>query len=435
MGLVTAFILWMFFVVSYLVNRELFNPLVVINLMFAMIVSGASIGLYGLYTSNNNALFVVLLGMFFINAGFFLGHAASARRSTSTAYKVSRLENDTYEINTTFLGFLTISLLYFTFYYLFFALNLFTKGYSLNTIRFFYFNNNLMEESLHVGTNNLVSYGTSYLYNPSQHVFYVLTAIILFDQTFMKEKKFWRKVVPFVTFLNILISMVSTGGRLAFFYFCVVLLVSFDVFKYKNVKKKSPEKAVVILIFCSLLVITYYVSTLRENDGSFDIIKRVYSYFCGCIPNLENNLRYSCKKTDYSYGVTLVSGFVRPLFTGMRLVFKTPIPQVFVNAEQYLIDSSMTFLIGDGLDYNAFVTIFYFFFRDMGWLGVVVDSFVFGVMLALLYFSAGKSIRNFSVYLLLMQAVFTSFIRWQFLGISYSSSFYYLLFLFRRKVR
>lgn len=424
-------------IISYLQNKRLNSPLLFLNSLFVIILFGASLGLFGMNTQNDEASILLIVGMLFVNIGYYTVNAIIVKNRHS--YKPSCIQFDeSSTINTFILTSMLIIIVYFSIYYILQTIQLFAKGYSLNMVRLFYFNHDLMEQSAGIEVNGLIGYGTAYLYTPIQHVYFALTSLIWFDREFLKEFRFWRKLIPFVSVLNIIIAMLTNGGRLVVYYLLICVIMTALSRKGVNERKhgityKKGNKKRRLIIFASICIIGYFayqVSLTRaDNTTAFNIIKTVYIYFCGCIPNLQIKLN-SVDAPQYAYGVSLVSGFIRPFFTGLRFLLHIPIPEVFSIGDGYLSAASATDIIGAGITYNAFVTMFYFFYRDLGLLGLIVESYLAGCFFSWIYNCGGRSTKGFIIYLLLMQGISIAFIRWQIMSVGYAISYYYALLLF-----
>lgn len=444
MSYVCGIVLLMFTMLSVAQNKKINSPLNFLNILFSAILIGASLGLFGMSKDSDDAALIVALGMLFLNIGFYVGESILKQKQSS--FKPSSFQTEEGEdVNHIVLALMFAAMVYFSIYYIFQTIQLFARGYSLNMVRMFYFNHDLMEQAAGIEVNGLVGYGTVYLYTPIQHVFYALTALIWFYPNFMKNSPFWRKSIPIVSVLNIVVAMLTNGGRLVVYYLLICILMTFvskrklkeniepDRIEQKKSKKGNRRRTLIIFAsFGVLFYIAYRVSQTREEgNAAYSLVKSIYMYFCGCIPNLQVKFQ-NIYSNDYSYGVTLVSGLIRPIFTGLRFLLGVPIPGVFVVGDSYLSAASHTDIIGEGMTYNAFVTMFYFFYRDLGFIGIVLESFIAGMVFSMIYNRAGFSAKRFVLYLILMQGVSMAFIRWQIMSVGYAISFYYAMLLFSR---
>lgn len=441
MTIICTFFLLILFVFGYLQNKSFNSPLNFLNILFTIIMFGASLGLFGMNKDCDEAALIVLTGMFFVNVGFFAGELYYQKKGMSRKpiqFKVK----DNFEVNSVILFLMSLILIYFSVHYIFRTIKLFAQGYSLNMIRLFYFNSGAMEHLTGIEVNDIIGYGTVYLYAPVQHVFIALTSVIWFDADFLKNHKFWRIFVPILTIINMIISMITNGGRVVVVFMAVCAVMTFistrkkerslySPVDNKERKRKRKRNIAIIVAIIVLIYVAYNITrTRQEGNSGFSMIKSIYTYFCGSIPNLQQKIQKS--DNNYSYGVTLISGLIRPIFTGLRFLLKTPVPTVFSIGDSYLEASSQTDIIGSGMSYNSFVTMFYFFYRDLGVVGLILESFLAGFAFSILYNTAGKSPKKYVIYLILMQGLSMSFVRWQIMSVGYALSFYYALILFTR---
>lgn len=437
MLIVCAIIVIAVFILSYIQYKHIINPVVFINLLFSVVLGGASLGLFGVSTDCDSASLVITVGVILVNIGFGFGTSCFSKKYILARPYQLDTSQDSQILNNPIVVIMTAVMVYFTAYYAFQAVQLFAKGYSLNMVRLFYFNKDLMADATGIEVNGLIGYGSVYLYVPIQYIFIALTSHIIFDAGYINNYPIWRKIIPIITMANIGLSMLTNGGRLVLFQLMACLLLSLRVRQIKQRQKfgltAAPKKKGIrkILIVAAIAVLIYlaYMATVERNESniSYSLIKSVYIYFCGCVRNLEINLNKITENMEYTFGVSLLSGLVRPVFTFLRFVLKIPLPQLFNVSDHMLEIASSTNIIGEGLRYNAFVTGFYFFYCDAGYIGVVLDSFLLGLALSFIYFFAGKNNKMFTLYLVAMQGVMTMFIRWQIVSVAYSMAFYYLL--------
>ena len=416
--------------ISLACYKSITCPLVFINLLFALIFLGITIKPFEIKTDSTLAYFLVLIGMVMINIGYHIFSLGDNQPVINRASFVS------YESNKVVLYLLIAVLIVFSAYYVVEALILFKRGYSLNMVRLFFFGDSeLIETATGVKRNLLIDYGTAYLYQPCQYLCIGISSVAAFNKNYLSDSKKTKIAMIIITIINVIVSMLTNGGRVILFFLILCFALSFLFYRKKtgknNNKRLKKTRRYLFLSLIVLICVAVFVTFSRSADSS--ILQSVFYYFCGSIPNMEMNLA-NVDTSNYTYGLAFFSGLVRPLFTAVKFAFGLPLPEVFTRADSFLFDASATYYIADGVEYNAFVTIFYFFYRDSGYIGIVFESFVFGLILSIVYQKAKKNVSNpkyIILYLILMIGVSTSFIRWQLLSVSYAMTFYYWFFAFR----
>ena len=429
MTILVSFILFILFVVSYSRYKRIYCPIVFLNLLFAIILLFGSFGWCNLKTGNEDAALIVLLGVLFFNVGFY---AYNPQNTSPKGYAIKRTD---YEINSKLLYVLIAVLIGFTIAFASIAGALLASGQSLNTIRAVYFSAETAEAVTGEMKNPIIEYGTVYLYTPIQYLLIALSCIIIVDKDVLSNKPILRKIVIITTLANIATSMMTNGGRMILFNFIVAFasawLLKNRRFSFKFLNNKTNLLFIFVLV--ALVSVANYVTQERsETEGSDNALRSLYVYFCGCIPNLQLCLN-RLPEDNYTYGFVLISSFVRPIFTGINFIFHTGVPDIFATIDENLFFANTSNDIGGGREYNAFVTMFFFFYRDMGYIGVVLDSCILGAVFSYLYRRCTYNYRSLVIFLLAMQGLSIAFIRLQTLSVAYALAFIYAVFLIRRK--
>lgn len=170
--------------------------------------------------------------------------------------------------------------------------------------------------------------------------------------------------------------------------------------------------------------------TVGNNDGG--LLYNLYVYFCGSVPH--TSLRLDTVKMDYTYGLTLISGFIRPLM----LIYKYLVGN-FPEIYQRTLDIGLTLqspvYITDVKSFNAFVLPFYYFYNDFGVLGVITDSFIYGIFSGIVFFRFKKVPQkiNLAKYLLIIIYIYTSMIRFSPSIVYFAFAYFYINFCFLNK--
>ena len=99
---------------------------------------------------------------------------------------------------------------------------------------------------------------------------------------------------------------------------------------------------------------------------------------------------------------------------------------------QHVFEVEKTISVGTVFHMNAYVSLFYYFFYDGGFVGNIIGSFLYGGLSRLIYRRIG-SMRGMVYYALIFQGLLFSMIRFQFTISHYCLSFILLYFLFKRE--
>lgn len=241
----------------------------------------------------------------------------------------------------------------------------------------------------------------TYLALPMQIASSIYMIIMLF------QKKRDGAIILLSLILTILFY-VSTANKFIisqFIFLSIGYLLCMTRFSFIEILKKY--KKVVFGIICIALIIIIIISIHS------DFFQDSYTYLCGCIPMSDNALNTI---TSYPHlnGLITFNGFIRLLnslfiFTGYGGIIGTLINSAFEFRQLF----EETSLIGPGIQYNAYISMFSDFYMDGGMTGVITLSFAFGYISAIVKNKAFKkpSFLSVGILLFIILLIWASMIR------------------------
>lgn len=279
----------------------------------------------------------------------------------------------------------------------------------------------LMYDALNVGGIQEIIY--TFIARPIQ-IIMVIYAVIVILANLRQKYIVWLAVL--LTIAGFICSgSKSAIAEIATMVFAYVFLFSkmtFRSFFYKY--KKLSLAAVLAIVFIAFLL------SLKE-DGLF---LELYTYICGCMPCSDEALTKLYEENHY-YGLSSFNGILRainliPRYLGIGPDFKLIIDIVWIE----MMNFEDTMYIADNITYNAFVSMFIYFFSDGGYWGVSILSFLFGISCsyALRIALLKPSVYSCSLVLFLVVIISISMIRFQFFYAPYAMALIYLILLFPR---
>lgn len=192
-----------------------------------------------------------------------------------------------------------------------------------------------------------------------------------------------------------LIYTISTGGRTQILIFAVYFIVNYLIL-YKGslstvVISKKKKRAIIGIVFVIVIGIIYVFVT-RGSEIAYTVI----SYYGYPIAHMET--RINSLITEYTYGMASLQGLVRPILS----VLGFDDPYLLRVVTNHLTEIQKGIWLSPIVQYNAFVTPFFFFYSDFGIIGVAVLSFIFGLISDRLYRRAilSKDTGNIALFLL-----------------------------------
>ena len=279
----------------------------------------------------------------------------------------------------------------------------------------------IMDDGLNIGGPLEIFY--TFIARPVQ----IVMVIYAVTTAFQKKK---NKLFILLAFLLTLFGYVSSGSKFS------VAEIAFMIFGYvflysgMNLKEFISKYKV---IFVSLIGIVVII-TLIMSMGDADVLRNYYTYACGCIPCSDNALQ-RLDGTTYLYGLASFNGVLRcinlvPYYFGLTAGFKEILDTTFM----FMMDFEATMYIADDIPYNAFVSMFTYFYADGGYNAVAALSFVFGLICSwgIKWSLKESSICSVSLCLLLLLFVIQSLVRIQTFYAPNAMAIFLIIFLFPR---
>lgn len=215
----------------------------------------------------------------------------------------------------------------------------------------------------------------------------------------------------------ILSSVVGGGGRLGFLCFCMAFFLAFQLVSSQNmVSGKLIKQYRKYIVFSVLICFIAVVANTSLRTGTGNFIKQLYTYFA-LPPTLLSIWLKKIGVPQYTYGLLTFFGVHSYFFRGLKAIgLGSLVPQIYEVAYQSILNAELFLDTGFGIG-NAFVTPVYYFYIDGGPLAICLLSFFFGCMVAFFYnrYLSHKKIdcRLFSIYYLIMEGIFYTFMRIQ----------------------
>ena len=403
--------------VDQAIHRNLCSPITFFSGLWAIIALLASLQLFGFAGYSEDAIFIVLLGIIGFGAGCLLAEAAYSRIGSKLPNTRER-QIAAPHFNMPMLRSILILVCVGQAVSLFTALLSFAQGASYVDIR----GARLGYSDDQFFSNPIISVYVNYFCGPA------LTMLIPVSITLWFSGRHRRFCI--LVLLCALAGVVSSGGRITLVYAAIQLVAALLYFKV-DIPAKVKNR---VLVAIALGLVAVIILTLTRSGTSF--LESAYSYFTIPVGLLSTFSEYVDATGFQSFG----GAFLYPLFYVANAV-----TQLFGIEIDYLVDlvsyvalPQETWVGGlfPGRSYNAFSSIFYFFYLDFREPGVFALSLVYGVLMSIAYRKSyyERSAAWFVWYLLALQSIFGSFIIWQ-LG---STKFFVTLFLLlivQRKVR
>lgn len=377
--------------------HSLFSPTFVFCSLFFFILVLALLKLNGIKEFSNRAVFTIELGVLFFSLGclfFEIVFGLVNKKETSV-----KLISDSAVLKVNWMWvyiilFITTIGVVITFGM---AVKMLISGGDFNSIRESLLGYN---ESTPLIKNTVLNGIVRYISGPG------LYALIPFSIFFLLQKK--HIVFSTIVFLEVAVNVFSTGGRIVLVYVIIQFLVTFSYCKISISKKMKRRLFIVITLgVISILIIS-------NARSSRNLIEIAYAYFSGPVvllsdwQNIIDSSGFMSKGLSFIYPFTYVTNMISNFF-GINI-------DIIQSTIQWQGAPQDTWLsVFPNMPMNAFATLFYFFYLDFRQVGVILFSFLYGVICNNYYYKAFKKrdSRAFIIYLMIIRSLIGSFMIWQ----------------------
>lgn len=391
-------------------EKNIYNPITIFAAIWSVIIFGASLRLFGIYEPTKEAKSIIYIGVFSFLFGCLFYKVLN--RKLINTYKISKEE--VFDI-----PYRKIYCLYSIAIIIFLiksiqSIELLFQGYDLYYIRY------LAESEESIKSLGVFDILYAYIAKPIVYLIIPISAVSYFSK---KDKK-----LTVFTILIIILQVLTDGGRFILLYFIFHYVFSFYIFNQK-IRISAKQKRRIVIMITLLTIAIIYITISRGSS----IFYNLYTYTVGCVPHLSVRIEKFKMTNLYTYGCSSMQGFIRPFLTILEKIglFES-FPLLVSRADFYTTSVEDLIYIGNGIPYNAFVTIFYYFYLDMGILGVIIGSFAYGYISYKIYINMKRKfiLKNIVLYLMIIKTILTSMVRFQFTHFIFGLSIIYIHLLF-----
>lgn len=252
-----------------------------------------------------------------------------------------------------------------------------------------------------ISTNRMLTAYITYFCGPA------LTALIPIAMVSWFDRK--RPTFCVAVLLCLVAGVVASGGRITLVYVVGQLVVAF-VFYRGQLSRRVKGGLLLVVGFAVVGVIA--LSILRSGTS---LLLSVYSYLSVPMGLLSHFIETVDEVGFRSFGASFLYPFFYLLNAATRVVGMGG--DFLGNVVHYVALPQEQWVPGlfPGRTYNAFATMFYYFYLDFGIVGVPVFSCLFGALMTYVFRKAflDRSKTALLWYLLLFQTMLGSFMIWQ----------------------
>ncbi|HFU3970355.1 TPA: O-antigen polymerase [Streptococcus suis] len=395
------FLVLLLLVVSYLLSKTLLNPIVMFLCLWSVILLFSSLGLYNMNKVSEKTYILILLGIIaFVIGGVISFSLLSVNGSIQKNIQLNL--NYNHSIARICLGISFIGMLYLFLT----SLQLLLQGYNLNQIHNMFYgygeHSMLLSDTVHAIIN--------WICLPLLYVSLFYASINIFNR---KYSYFF-----ILTFFTLFLYLIGNASRVMLGIVAInflILMKFYNINLSKKFKKKIRQAIILFVLFFIFLTLS------RINTQNSNNVNSLYAYFTIPVNLFDYWINwFDSVGAEHTNGGAFVFGFLSWIN-----FFMEKIGINFLNyntISEYIMATQNRWInVFPGKSYNAFVTMFYYFYMDLGSLGIVIGSSLFGFISYYTYFYSVKirNANNLLYYLFIVQCILTSFVRWQIGSVSF----------------
>ena len=414
----------LFFIISvftiyldYSAHKDISSPVIVFTSLWLFICTLASLRLYGFTGYSEKTIGYIACGSVAFSLGAFSSTLVNKQTTKQTRYahlrgKTLQTDDSNQQQHLCF-KFLEIilalacvgnALSFFS------SLNAFRSGASYMEVR----GSRLGYNDEQAFSNPIVGLFVNYFCGPAMTVLIPVAIVFLFKK---QHRKF-----SLIVFLCVLMNTVSSGGRISIIYIALQLIATF--LYYRRTISTKTKRTVTIAVIAGIVAL-FILTSLRTNQNFsqaiyayFTVPVGLFSYYTSIVD--INNFESFGAATFYPPFYVLAS--VATFFGAKTSFLDNLIYYVGLPQETW---TSTLFPTGS---YNAFCSLFYFFYLDFRIVGIVLFSLLYGFMSGYVYKKQRTRTNDtwFIFYLLILRTIVGSFMIFQ-LG---NTKFFVSLFIF-----
>ena len=398
--------------------RRVINPITVFCGIWAVLLFGYGLHLFGLYSASSKALTIIIVGVLMFFIGAFVVSVLYLR--TPRVNVDASLQPDSELPNYRVILFL--NLLSFVFL---FGLGIATMRLLLAGRSFYVIHKIYNQPSGVVGSSRLNQNLITWFVWPLMDISMASVAVMILCD---RRKSATKRFCIILIILNLALFTIITGKRSHLGY-AAMYVVAVLFLQKRKIRLKSHTK---IALMFGLALVVWAGVAISASRGVKSIFQTLYIYLVGCMPHLSTKLQNI--PVDPKWPTSIYGFYQAPLLAVNSVAHSSYLAGIRASMSSLLQYTQERVEIAPGITYNAFLTPFFFFYLDGGMAGVVVFSILFGMLSAGVYVHHLKkrSFGSMVIYLLIFFCLYMSMVRIQFFQMRFVLAFFYAIFFFKK---
>ncbi|MBR6322479.1 MAG: oligosaccharide repeat unit polymerase [Lachnospiraceae bacterium] len=403
---------------GFVMTRKWLNPITVFAGYWGVLGFISSFGLFGFYVPSDRAYSVIWLGVLGFSCGALTMVTLPKLRNCFADGFIPDAGRDNLRVGIIYV--LYAVLILYSGVRVMTALRMLLSGYSFSVIRNLYFS-----EENEITASSLTGALDAYVFKT---ITMALIPISIAD--YFSEKR--HKFLMLLALTAAAISVIGSGGRAVILYFIISSVVTLMMNRGRY-RLSVMQIALILLFAIAAAAAVYFVTLSRKANIVF--AEEAYRYFAGAVTQFDMRLQEFDKNPAFNYGLVYTRGLTLPFIAVFKYLLHFNYPDWYVQASSVVHDLQTSIKVGNGVYMKAFSTLFYYFYADGGYIGVVLLSAVYGLFSMRSFRDTVKrtTTRNIAIYALIVQGILMSMVRWQFYIPGYALAFLLIEFVYTAK--
>lgn len=399
--------------------KNIINPITLFCGLWTIILFAYSLHIFELYYASDSVLWSIVIGIIMFYLGGTFRSLIKSKKTLSVAN--TTIENDAVveDIpNYSFMAVVNLLSIAILLGYATVTLRMLLSGISYEFIHVMY----QSEEGIVGAQKSGIRLWHYFIWPWNLATIPMVVACFMLDRTERKDRRFFL----ITSIINIGLYILISGARVSLAYFAFYFVIIILLLR-RRIKLTIWQRALIVAIAIGAWVV---FDSLSESRNSASLENTAYTYLCGCVPYFSYKLdMFKTNGGIYGYGLHTFSGVLKPFFAIFGKMFGAS--DLWTRVLSNLETQGRTYIAPHN-PFNAFTSLFYFFYMDGGVIAVAVFGFIYGWFSVGMYnrFLREKTYKNLVWYLLTAFGLGFSMVRFHFTTIRYILSFVYTALCF-----
>lgn len=380
-------------------TKNFLHPTILFNGLWLCCLACAGLGLYNMRSFSNRGVIVIMIGLAGFTIGTYIASVIKKNHMHFVLFDGNKPKEISMNISQRLLNVFLVMVYLGIFILLYYVLKNLIHGVPYSYIRNMYYGYGQAKRLI---PSTFINTLLNWISVPSLYALIPIAMMNLFEKK--GNKKF-----SILVFIATALYIFGSAGRFMLM-FIVIQGLAMLRFYGKKIPKKLKKEVIIALIcvFAVLLIIT----KIRAQGAAGKKVNSIYAYLSIPVYLLDYWLERS--SGTHLHGGAFLYGILTFLnyFTS-KIGFDIPLYRQAYDTIQITQDKWVCIFPGEW--YNAYVSIFYYFYLDFGIIGVILGCMLFGYACYALYYHTyvKKSKTALIYYLLIIQCIVCSIVRWQ----------------------